>query len=116
MSHTADEERTVAKQTEKELAEEAHWAEMDTLRIALHRSIEDSILSIGEAHDALAQLDSGGDVEYEGGSEFKRHLNEVQRLLTITKALMPTDAEGGTNTDPQLAATVRALMSGTHLK
>lgn len=93
-----------------------HWAEMDALRIAVHRSLADAELAIGEAVDGLRQLDSGGDVEYEGGGEFQRHLLEVQRLLIITQALMPTDASGNTGTNKQLTATVRALMSGTHLK
>lgn len=93
-----------------------HWAEMNALRIAVHRSLADAELAIGEAVDGVRQLDSGADVEYEGGGRFQQYLLETQRLLIITRALMPTDADGGPNTNPQLVATVRALMSGSYLQ
>lgn len=56
------------------------------------------------------------DVEYENVPEFSSHLQETLRLLTITRALMPTSSDATTDVDPGLRETVRALMSGSFLK
>lgn len=99
-------------------AESEHDQRVIDERARLWESLARAQKEIDGALSAYYKLTSGPawDVEYENTPRLKDHLAETSRLLTITRALMPTAGDASTNTDRQLADTVRALMSGSHLK
>lgn len=107
MSHSEESQRKI---------EDLHDGKIRDARGDLWEHLNAARDSLKSAINSHYSLSAGNafDVEYEGNTEFGRHLEETLRLLTITRALMPTTSSTDT-VDPEFAETVRALMGGSHL-
>lgn len=94
-----------------------HEKEILLERQKLWAALEQAALYLEEGIRSRDRLASDGvfDVEYEASGQLAAHLGEVQRLLAISRALLPTAKNGQLRVPTVADQAVVALMRQSHL-
>jgi len=113
MTHTEAEAQQIPEQTPEEIE---HDRKVTESRKALWENLAAAQDSLQKAIGDLNDLSNGSwDAEYESPSEIMNHVRECDRLVRVTRAILPTD-ENGDHVSSDHSKTIHALRSDGYLK